>query len=207
MYYKYPRTPHLPWSPGVTDDDIHVQKLSVFHGQEIVVTEKMDGENTSLYHDHIHARSLDSKYHSSRNWVKQWHRRFAHNIPDNWRICGENLFARHSVQYEKLDSYFYGFSIWNENNVCCSWSDTLEWFDILEIIPVTVLYQGIWNEQLIRELSVDTLVTEGYVVRNSQAFPYERFKENSAKWVRKNHVQSDKHWMHTEVVPNGLKES
>ena len=206
MLYKYPRTPHLPWSPGVTDDDIRVQKLSAFDGREVIVTEKMDGENTTLYCNHIHARSLDSKHHSSRDWVKQWHSSFAHNIPDNWRICGENLFARHSVNYEKLASYFYGFSLWNDHNICCSWADTLEWFEILGIVPVTILYKGIWNEQTIRDLNVDTTISEGYVVRTSGPYAYADFKVNNAKWVRQNHVQTEKHWMHKKVVPNGLKE-
>lgn len=36
----------------------------------VVITEKMDGENTTLYRDGLHARSLDSRHHPSRNWVK-----------------------------------------------------------------------------------------------------------------------------------------
>jgi len=115
-YYKYPRTPHLPWSPGVSADDITQFSLLSFEGADVVVTEKMDGENTSLYRDHSHARSLDSIHHSSRDWLKQWHGTFAHNIPLGWRICGENLFARHSVRYDHLASYFYGFSIWDDTN-------------------------------------------------------------------------------------------
>ena len=58
---KYPRTPHFPWSPGATDDDKILQDLSVFDKQPVVITEKMDGENTTIYADgYIHARSLDS---------------------------------------------------------------------------------------------------------------------------------------------------
>lgn len=42
---KYPRTPHLPWSPGATSDDKYIQDLNSFKGRKIVITEKMDGEN------------------------------------------------------------------------------------------------------------------------------------------------------------------
>ena len=52
---KYPRTPHLPFSPGRSDDDIGLGKVE-FTG-EVVVTEKLDGENTTLYHDYLHART------------------------------------------------------------------------------------------------------------------------------------------------------
>lgn len=122
--YKYPRTFHLPWSEGATQDDKITNDLSLFE-KEIVVTIKMDGENTTCYSDYIHARSLDSRNHVSRNWVKAFHATFKHNIPIGWRICGENLFAQHSIRYDNLESYFYLFSIWDDNNNCLNWADTL----------------------------------------------------------------------------------
>lgn len=49
--YKYPRTPHLPWSPGATKDDVRCINTEIFTGKRVVITEKMDGENTTLYSD------------------------------------------------------------------------------------------------------------------------------------------------------------
>ena len=123
---KYPRTPHLPWSPGASSDDVWIDTFALFEGSEVVITEKMDGENTTLYADHIHARSLDSRHHPSRSWVKGLHQSIAHLIPAGWRICGENLYARHSVGYEALPSYFMVFSIWDEHNHCLGWEQTVE---------------------------------------------------------------------------------
>ncbi len=85
---KYPRTNHLPWSPGVNDDDRVLKDLSVFEGKRIIVTKKMDGENTTMYSDHIHARSLDSRGGQDRAYVKQIWAQIAHDIPQDWRICG-----------------------------------------------------------------------------------------------------------------------
>jgi len=204
-YYKYPRTPHLPWSPGFCEDDIRHQNVSNFAGMEVVVTEKMDGENTSLYCDHMHARSLDSRHHPSRDWLKNWHGAIAHTIPEGWRVCGENVFARHSVAYQSLASYFYGFSIWNANNICLGWEETLEWFEILEIQPVPVIFQGLWDEDSIRQLTIETDKQEGYVVRTMYSFTFEDFQKNVAKWVRANHVNTNEHWMHSEIVPNKLR--
>lgn len=51
-YVKYPRTYHLPWSPGATDDDrvLTDEELEAnFSGRMVVATEKMDGENTTMY--------------------------------------------------------------------------------------------------------------------------------------------------------------
>ena len=203
--YKYPRTPHLPWSASVASNDIRIINTEQFAGLEVVVTEKMDGENTSLYRDRMHARSVDSRHHASRDWVKQWYGQFQHEIPLDWRVCGENLYAQHSVIYEQLESYFYGFSIWSEQNVCLSWADTLEWFALWNIHAPPVLYQGIWDEAAIRAIQVDTKISEGYVVRATRAFHYADFAQNMAKWVRAKHVQTSEHWMFSEIIPNGLK--
>lgn len=204
-YFKYPRTPHLPWSPGASSDDIKLENSTKFDKQLVVTTEKLDGENTTLYSDHIHARSLDSKHHPSRNWVKALHGEIAHSIPTGWRVCGENVYAKHSILYENLTSYFFVFSIWDETNTCLAWDETIEWIDLLGLQPVPILFQDTWNETAIKEIKLDLETQEGYVVRNSQRFHYDNFSENIAKWVRKNHVQTDQHWLHAEVIPNKLK--
>jgi len=203
--FKYPRTPHLPWSPGATKGDVRCVSTDIFRGKNVVVTEKMDGENSTLYNDHTHARSVDSRHHSSRDWLKRLHATIAHDIPNEWRICGENLYARHSIVYESLNSYFYGFSIWNEKNICLSWIETMEWFDVLGIDTPPVLYRDIWDEDFVKSIDIDVNTVEGYVVRLEDEFHYSRFNESVAKWVRTGHVQTDTHWMHAEIEANGLK--
>lgn len=204
MRIKYPRTPHLPWSPGATDDDIHQQNLKQFEGKEVVVTEKMDGENTTIYRDYTHARSIDSRFHPSRTWVKALQAQIGYQIPEGWRICGENLYARHSIAYEQLPSYFLAFSIWNERNRCLSWHETELFAQQLGLELPKVLYRGVWCEKTIRDIVVDTEKQEGYVVRTTEGFHYDDFKSCVAKWLRTEHVTTDKHWMHAQVIANGL---
>lgn len=203
-YYKYPRTPHLPWSPGGTKDDAYLIDVAHFEGREVVVTEKMDGENTSMYSDKVHARSIDGRHHPSRNWVKALHGRVARDIPTGWRFCGENLFAEHSIRYDNLSSYFYLFSVWNELNEAISWDQTVEWATLLGVDLVPVLYRGLWDESVVRELTLDLEAQEGYVVRVAERFPFDAFPTSVAKWVRQGHVQTDQHWMHSQIRPNGL---
>ena len=83
-YIKYPRTPHLPWSLGASSDDKVLPSVGHFEGRQVIVTEKMDGENTTLYRDHIHARSLDSKGGEDRAWVKQFWASIRGEIPEGW---------------------------------------------------------------------------------------------------------------------------
>lgn len=201
-YVKYPRTPHLPWSPGITDDDRVMYDLRQFEGEEVVVTIKMDGENTSLYRDYIHARSLDYGSHPSRSWVRRFHAEHQYDIPDGWRVIGENLYAKHSIHYKHLESYFYGFSVWNDHNYCLPWEETLEWFALLGIVPVPVLYKGIYDYERIRahEKTFNFECDEGYVIRMSRGFPYGEFRHVLGKFVRPQHVKSEDHWFYGQQM-------
>lgn len=210
-YVKYPRTYHLPWSQGMNDDDRMMPNLDALIGKRVIVTEKMDGENTTMYSDHIHARSVDSKGDISRAWVKNFYANFNFEIPKDWRVCGENMYGEHSIHYDELESYFYGFSIWNNKNECLSWDETLEWLAILhiDIKHVPVLYDGIFNETKIKSLWNDSMYDnhEGYVVRVADKFPMSEFRFKVGKFVRKNHVNTGDHWLFGKrLVVNKLKD-
>lgn len=205
MPIKYPSTPHLPWSPGLQNDDRRITTLEHLAGQEIVVTEKLDGENTSLYRDDLHARSLDMRPHPSRTWVKAERGRIAHRIPEGWRLCGENVYAVHSLRYEDLEGYFYLFSVWDEHNVSRPWDEVREWARRLSLPTPRELYRGPWDEQTLQAIRIDPERMEGYVVRLTGAIPYAEFGQRVAKWVRRGHVQTDGHWMSQPVEPNGLR--
>lgn len=205
-WVKYCRTKHLPWSQGYSEDDVRLADVSQFEGHEVIISEKLDGENTTIYNDGFHARSLDSKSHASRDWLASFWAQIRSDIPEGWRICGENLYAKHAIYYENLDSYFYGFSIWDENNICLSYDETIEWFKLIGITHVPVLYRGIFNEEKIKKIQLDTEKQEGYVIRKASAFSYDDFNSSVAKWVRPKHVQPNtKFWFLQEITPNKLK--
>lgn len=208
-WVKYPRTHHLPWSENVNEDDRVIEAMSAFEGQRVIVTEKMDGENTTLYRDYTHARSIDSRSNETRDWVKQFWSTISADIPEGWRVCGENLYAKHSIHYTDLDTYFMGFSIWNERNVCLGWEETLEWMELMGITPVPVLYDGIYDEKAIRATwnNKDWASSEGYVVRLASAINYGDFRREVAKFVRRGHIQTVKHWMYGQRIERNLLRS
>ena len=208
LRYKYPRTMHLPWSPGWTKDDRVLKTTEHFVGQEVVVTEKMDGENTTLARDYTHARSVSSSNHISRHWLKQFHSTFAYGLPADLRVCGENLYAQHSIAYDNLLSYFLAFSVW-ERDFCFYLDDTVEYVEKLGLNMVPVLWRGIWDEKKIVQLAeqLDLTRQEGIVVRRVNAFSMQEFGLYLAKWVRTDHVTTDEHWLNKPVIPNKLRES
>lgn len=203
---RYPRTMHVPFSPGVGKDDRVLPSLAAFVGHDIVVTLKLDGENTSIYPDgYTHARSPDSRSHPTRDWVKAFAARIGPELPRGWRLCGENMWAQHSIRYDDLDDYFYGFSIWDDTSRCLGWDETLTWFGLLDVTPVPVLYEGPYAGAGDLE-ALHALGQEGWVMRTRDGFSLREFRTHVAKYVRENHVQTAKHWFHGQRIErNALK--
>jgi hypothetical protein len=204
---KYPKTFHLPWSKGINSDDKVNYDLSNFLNKRVIVTEKLDGECSTLTNEYYHARSLDTNYHPSRDWIKKFHANIKNDIPKNFRICGENVYAKHSIFYENLTTYFYVYNIWDDYK-CLNWNETLEYCKLLNLQTVPILYDGIYNEKIIKECYTDKSIfsgqQEGYVVRIADEFYYDDFINNMAKYVRENHVQTSEHWLNEKVIPNLL---
>lgn len=212
---KYPRTLHLPWSPGLTKDDRVHGSLDHWIGKEVVVTEKMDGENTTVYGDgYSHARSVDSGTHRSRDRLRADVQRWAYDLPRGWRVCGENLTAVHSIQYNDLPDRFLLFSIWDGNR-CLPWDETAEWAELLGLQTPKVIWQGTVEsskdlEAILtkswKELGGDG-ESEGYVVRLSSEFEVRDFHRFVGKYVRANHVSSSQHWMHRPYEENQIQQT
>ncbi len=216
---KYPRTRHMVISPGFTPDDLCATEeiYKQWIGKEVIATSKLDGEATTFGNADgkafIHARSVDG-YNSgpaahTRDWMRKYAGQISHELPDNWRFCGENCYAVHSVKYTKLPTYFFLYNIWNEKNECLSWQETTEWANLLGVKTVPVLYQGLWDQQKLENLWPYPAVygeqePEGYVIRLAEKFSYANFQNSLVKWVRENHVAGE-HWSRGPVTANQLK--
>lgn len=210
-YVKYPRTPHLPWSRPTSDDKKLVDD-SQFIGKEVIVTLKMDGENTSMYADKIHARSVDSANvsHFTRDFVKGIWGNVKHDLA-GLRICGENMWAEHTIKYDDLESFFYVFSIWDhDKNWCYNWDETTAMAEVLDLAVVPVIYRGTYDRPRVEWVFKQYADKhEGYVVRTRNGFLYKNFSKHVAKYVRPAFSQklheSTVHWMYDVIKPNKLK--
>lgn len=202
---KYGRTFHLPISPGATSDDKIMPSVNGLMVDDLVVTEKMDGENTTIHRAGSYARSPDSRYRPSRDWLKAFAAGITPYLDEGERIVGENLYARHSVAYDALPSYFLGFA-WIIGDEVQAWDLTLARFDELGIRPVPTLYRGPYRNGLFDDLanSLDLTRQEGFVARIANAFAETSMPESVGKYVREGHVQSAVHWMKAALIPNRL---
>lgn len=206
--FKYPRTYHIDFSESLSSDDKMIKDLTSFENKDVVVSVKMDGENFTGYNNYSHARSLDSNNHPSRNWIKGFWAERQYLIPEGWRFCFENLYAEHSIKYNDLETYAHLLNIWDENNKCLSYDETLATCKILDLTHVPVIYQGIYDYNLIKNTfdNLDKIKHEGIVVRLADSFNYNDFSQSVFKAVRANHVQdSTEHWITKVITPNKLK--
>ena len=205
-YVKYPRTMHLHNSEKLGPDDRRLASDEELEGEEYVMLEKRDGENTNMYPDFIHARSLNSGPGIERKAVAAIHSQIAYQIPTGWRICGENLYEQHTIVYEDLDSYFEVFSIWDERNYCLSWDETVAYCEMLGLITVPVLWRGIYDAKAIEAVRKEKLVgKEGYVLRRADEFPLSKFRTSVVKFVQGSFQIVHGRTSNRKVIPNKLK--
>ncbi|MDE6285190.1 MAG: RNA ligase family protein [Bacilli bacterium] len=205
---KYPRTYHLPFSEGLTNDDRKVDDdwWEYLKGKTLVLTEKLDGENQSVYKNGVYARSHSASTTNpwSKNMFEQGgiYDQVKNLLSEDEGIYGENMYAIHSIKYYKLPFYFHMFAIRN-NERWYSWDEVVEMAEMFNIPIVPVLEKRVFSSPEDLKNTIlsymkkgskygDTI--EGIVVRNADSFLLDDFSKNVVKYVRKNHVQTDEHW-------------
>ena len=109
---KYPRTLHLPWSKGTTNDDKIATSINSLLNVPIVISEKLDGSNASLEANGCFARThAGAPTHASFDGLKALHATVKRNIPKGIQIFGEWCYALHSIAYTALPGYFLLFNV------------------------------------------------------------------------------------------------
>ena len=206
---KYPRTFHFQFSPEIHSDDkvISFKHLGHFLGREIIITEKLDGANSALKgHQGVFGRShaLPTKEPWYDHLKGVYYSRLSELKPNLW-IFGENTYAIHSIEYTKMEHFFYVFAIYDsDTDKWLSYDDMVAEAKRIDLPTVPLLFRGTvesmawvnkWMDKTMKskfsELGGDL---EGFVLRIADEINGDEFNENVAKYVREGHVQSDKHW-------------
>lgn len=215
---KYNRTFHLPWSPGGTSDDKRATDISRLIDEPIIITEKMDGSNTSLEAGGCFSRSHSGPpTHASFDGLKALQAEIGFQIPSSMQFFGEWCFARHSIEYSALPGYFLLFGIRDldaDDALWYSWEEVEEYAKYFELPTVPVLFRGIVSsekelkdltEVLMTQPSMCGGIREGVVIRVQREFKDSDFSTSIMKCVRANHVQTTEHWKDQVIIKNKLK--
>lgn len=205
---KYPRTLHVPFSKSITPDDRRCEEGWFEHLKDktLVLTEKLDGSQSYICKEGVYARS--HAVPTTNPWdVNLFEKGGVYDqvknlLSDEEGIYGENMYGIHSIEYDKLDTYFHMFAA-RDDKRWYSWDEVVELSNILRIRHVPTLeirrFKSISELEdtiylLMKKGSLYGKEIEGIVIRNSESFPIEDFQYNVVKYVRANHVQTDQHW-------------
>lgn len=192
-WVKYPRTHVLPWSESWGEGDRTLRDLRALRAERVVATEKLDGQNITLYRDYFHSRSVGASMHPQRTWLQEyWDARRA-RLPQGWRVCGEYLYLRHAIAYTSLPSYFIAFAVWNDRNVCLDWDETQRFLEDVGIERAPVIYDGPFNEAEIGRAwaRCSSAQSEGYVLRTAGEISYRDFRRKVGKFIRRDFIQCE----------------
>lgn len=211
MKIKYPRTYHLPYSEKCFSDDKRCANDNHLIGRDVIGTIKLDGENTTITSEYSHARSMDSVVDSEdRRWIEALRiLKIQGKIPSTMRICGENVFYKHTCEYKNLRTMFYVHSIW-DGNVCLSYDETMQWCSRLGLVHVPVFFISEYNREHIllsfQDYKARTTKgdVEGFVIRLADSFELENFSTSLNKFVCSDFELPSEHWRNAPKVLNNL---
>src|SRR5262249_2163135 len=177
--------------------------------------EKCDGSNLTYTRHSVFSRSHSGPpSHPSFNLAKATHARIAHQIDEGLSIFCEYCYAVHSIAYGALPDYSLVFGVRDDNSGrWWDWDMVAVQAADLGLPTVPVLFRGALaseaelislTERLAAEPSAFGGQREGVVVRRAGEFADADFARSLGKWVRKGHVQTDEHWLHQAIRPQGL---
>lgn len=122
---KYCRSLHAQISLGTTSDDRFMPDgyvKSFADMPNLILTEKLDGENSAFTKRGLFARSHTAPTVSpwSRPLRERWE--LIKNDLGDLEIFGEGMYGIHSLKYHNLESYYYVFGV-RENDRWLSWEE------------------------------------------------------------------------------------
>jgi len=165
---KYSRSLHAHISKGTTSDDRFMPDgyLRYFASLDnLVVTEKLDGQNNCLSKKGVFARSHAST--SALPWdkplIQRWN--LIKNDLNDLEVFGENMYGIHSIGYKKLESYFYVFAI-RENDRWLSWEEVKFYASLLDFPTVPQIKIKVDLKQLFNEKENENNILEKWLIEN-----------------------------------------
>jgi hypothetical protein len=158
--HKYPRTPHIQGSRyQAGDENLGNIPFTVLRDAYVVVEEKVDGANAAISFDPSGKLLLQSRGHfltggyRERHFdlFKQW--AFTHMaafwevLGTRYILYGEWLYAKHTVFYNALPSYFLEYDLFDrDRGEFLSTSARKQMLGDLPLCSVPILFSGVLKD-------------------------------------------------------------
>lgn len=165
---KYCRSLHAQISLGTTSDDRFMPNgylKSFAKMSDLVLTEKLDGQNNCFNKNGVFARSHTSP--TVHPWDKPMRERWnlIKNDLNNLEIFGENMYATHSIGYKKLESYLYVFAV-REGDYWLSWEEVKFYAAMLDFPTVPEIKIKTKLKDIFDETKDENIILENWLSEN-----------------------------------------
>ncbi|KAH8924717.1 hypothetical protein BT69DRAFT_1296205 [Atractiella rhizophila] len=235
-FFKFPRTAHLLDLGAVGQDDLVDAEINekLEDGTELVITEKVDGAQlgfslSSSGGIRIQNRShyIHSGEHPQFSLISSWLHTHSCQLQkilgrddtflERYILFGEWLVAKHSIQYDRLEDWFYAFDLYDRKDDTWYARELLE--DLLRdthvdeeagegirAVPLILRAKTIPFNQKLKDMTEEASAfydgkREGVYVkweRNGRVL-------RRGKVVRADFLAGDEHWSRREMVKNRLR--
>jgi ATP-dependent RNA circularization protein (DNA/RNA ligase family) len=219
-FYKFPSTPHLALLGEIVvrhDKVMSQSQRDEFLTHDLVIEEKVDGANLGISFDssgNIIAQNrgayLDYPYSGQWKKLSEWLTpktdELLEMLTDRYILFGEWCYARHSVQYDLMPDWFFGFDVFDKKDeifLSCRLRDEL--FREHGVTSVPLLKRGRFSfDEITGMLSksrIGNQPAEGLYMRYDAG---DRLIER-AKLVRPEFIQAVvEHWSRKRITPNRI---
>jgi ATP-dependent RNA circularization protein (DNA/RNA ligase family) len=220
-FHKFPSTPHLTL---LGDIDVRSDKLmsdlerDAFLRTELIVEEKIDGANLGISIDddgNVRAQNrggyLDlpagGQWKKLKAWLDERTDLLFEILSNRYILFGEWCYAQHSVYYDQLPDWFFGFDIFDKNEErFFSTARRDDFFSRMNIYQNPRIAAGHFSltklKALLSTSQYSNEPAEGLYLRHDQG----EWLAGRAKLVRPAFVQSqEQHWLRSGIRPNRLK--
>lgn len=199
---KYPKTKHLQGSNLQIGDDRCKTPISAIFGKHVVIEEKMDGSNSAVSFSEDGDLLVQSRGHYLGDGKTKPHfdmllataNRYRDQLFDmldtRYIMYGEWLYAKHTIFYNFLPSYFMEFDIYDRETE--TFLDTPSRLSIttsvtgFDVVPVNVIYSGIVDDEGCMDAFVgrSDFITPSYFMEDFISACRDDDKRSQLEWGR-----------------------
>jgi len=129
MLPGYPRTPHLPYKPNMSADDILAEEeaTSVLYGSYVTIEEKIDGASVGISvldghpivrnRDHVLRKGLVKNTAAKKQFTSLWNWYYDNEEKfealEGYTVFGEWMWAQHGIHYTHLPDWFIPYDLYD----------------------------------------------------------------------------------------------
>ncbi len=153
----YPRTPYLwPVAEHPARLVLSAAAAELWLHEPVVVEEKLDGANVSLWWDdgvHVASRggvgSTDraGQLGRLRAWTAERVEPLRGLLADGWVLYGEWLWLRHTVAYDRLPDWLVALDLWHPQHEVANWSTRDARCAAAGVLLPPRLFEGVLKER------------------------------------------------------------